>query len=272
MAGGLTSMTVENDAEALGHFDDPPIVEVVCGVKFGPVAGLDPIMLGAYWKERAEEYPTREVHEALVDSGPLVLLEAPHVRFWFVSPGGEFLLQLQHDRFFVNWRKVRDGSYPRFNDRDGQSGVLTRALGEFEIFSTFCERNLGVRPAPVRCELSKIDHLLEGRHWRDARDLAELLPWLQSFVGFSTSAAPEVSVQFAEPREGGNLVVTLRSAVTTARKSRAVVVETRIARQLTPGADLADVFRAANAEVNRVFGHLIPPTQRYRFARKETTT
>ena len=60
-----------------------------------------------------------------------------------------------------------------------------------------------VRPAPVRCELSKIDpHLLEG-HWRDARDLAELLPWLQSFVGFSTSAAPEVSndSQFAEPRD-----------------------------------------------------------------------
>lgn len=251
----------------LGHLDEPPIVEVVCGVKFAPVPGLDPIVLGAYWKERAADFPGRQVHEPLRDNNEVVWAVTPLVRFWFVSPSGEFLLQLQHDRFFLNWRRLREGTYPRFSDSDGQSGVLSRMLREFETFGEFCERTVGARPVPVRCELAKIDHFVEGKHWRDLADLAKLLPWLETFAAFSTSDVPGLLVQFTEPREGGSIAVTLRTGESAGDARRVLLLDTRMVRATSPDQHLSEVFTASNLEVNRVFERLVPAPQRGRFMR-----
>lgn len=266
-------MTVAAGAMKLGHLDDPPIAEVVCGVKFNVLPGLDPIMLGAYWKERAAEFPGRKVQEPLHDANELIWTTTPLVRFWFISQDGEFLLQLQHDRFFLNWRRVREGAYPRFNDRDGQSGVLSRMLKEFQTFGDFCERMVEARPIPVRCELSKIDHFIEPKHWNGLDDLAEMLPWLTTFAAFSTTGSPGITVQFTEPRDGGNLVVSLRTPVAVdGAASRIALLDTRVLRAVSAETDLAEVFTAANAEVNNVFGRLIPEAQLRRFMQKENTT
>ncbi len=48
------------------HLEAPPIEEVVCGVHFRPIARLDPIALGIFWKDgAAESFPKREFKVAL---------------------------------------------------------------------------------------------------------------------------------------------------------------------------------------------------------------
>jgi uncharacterized protein (TIGR04255 family) len=258
---------VSSPSEPLEHLTEPPIAEVVCGVKFADLAGLDPVLIGAYWHERREEFPERQLHEALQDPHEVVWSSSPLVRVWLMTRDGEFLLQMQHDRFYLNWRRIGAGTYPRFNDRDDQRGVLTRTLSEFETFSSFCERALDARPRPLRCELTKIDHLVEGRHWSDLDDLSRMLPWLRTFAAFARSEAPTVAVQFSEQRDGGHLHVSLRVPTRASAGRRVVVMETRVIRELVPGSDLRSVFVSANAETNGVFSQLIPSAERVRFTR-----
>ncbi|MEI8257823.1 MAG: hypothetical protein WCJ30_19275, partial [Deltaproteobacteria bacterium] len=158
-----------------------------------------------------------------------------------------------------NWRG-RAGAYPRFRDH-GKPGVLSRALQEWDQFVVFCEKRIGVRPQPNRCDLTKIDHLIEGRDWTDLADLAVLLPWLESFSRFSQSDNPNLLVQFHEKREHGELSVALSSEVGQ-DSARVLKIETTVTRDVSSPPNLRDVFVSANDEANGVFEHLIPSDQR----------
>ena len=137
----------------LGKLEEPPITEVVCGVFFKPVAGLDPVALGGFWKPRQKEYPRREFKAPIApasaegielnfgpDLGPL--------RTWLISKDDVFIIQVQRDRFYLNWR-ARQDEYPRFNDWDSKKGLLRRV--RFQARSpghrTREDRPPGARPA-----------------------------------------------------------------------------------------------------------------------------
>lgn len=79
-------------------------------MKFANLAGLDPVLIGAYWQERREEFPGRQLHEALQDPNEIVWSASPLVRVWLLSREGEFVLQMQHDRFYLNWRRGGAGA------------------------------------------------------------------------------------------------------------------------------------------------------------------
>ena len=111
---------------------DPPIVEVVCGFFFPALAGLDPILIGKYWAEHKEAhgYPKRQLQPPVADRPGFFLGDGVGpLRSWLVSGTDEYLLQIQPDRFYFNWRK-REGAYPHFNDYEPTKGVLSRSLLE----------------------------------------------------------------------------------------------------------------------------------------------
>ena len=151
------------------QLDAPPIIEVVCGIFYAPIPAIDPVSVGALWERLRETYPTHAIHPAISDGLPFVVLPG-RLRSWFVSRDDVYVVQIQADRFYVNWRKRAD-LYPRFSDREGKEGVLARALREFDVFAEDCERRLGQRPRPATVELSKVDLLVQGEHWTDLADL-----------------------------------------------------------------------------------------------------
>src|SRR5262249_23938281 len=148
--------------------------EVVCGITYDSVPGLDPLLLGVYWDQRKAEFPGRQLHPALLDENSIVIGALP-VRALLTSADDAFVLQLQHDRFFMNWR-ARGSSYPRFSERHGANGLLMRTETEFAKFRAFIRERCRVDILPNRVELSKIDVLERGRHWNSIDDLAKLLP------------------------------------------------------------------------------------------------
>jgi hypothetical protein len=99
----------------------------------------------------------------------------------------------------MNWRK-RNEEYPRFSDHDDQIGLLSRTLGEFKKFGDFCNLEFGVRPVPKWLELTKTDHLIQGKHWRDLDDLGVLLPCTADFAAFSSTKNASLSLQFSALR------------------------------------------------------------------------
>jgi hypothetical protein len=200
----------------LEHLDAPPIEEVVCGVLFPALPGLDTVAAGAYWHERVADFPKKEVQPPILapQTGNVIRLKRPTVqRAWLVSASEDFLIQIQEDRFYLNWRR-RDAEYPRFGDHEGRQGVLSQMLKELERFEDFCARTLQAKPVPAQAHLAKIDHLVEGQHWKDLPDLVSTIPALGALTQFAQTSMPALALRFEETRDDGSeLNVTMDTAL-----------------------------------------------------------
>lgn len=252
----------------LEQLSSPPIVEVVCGFVFEPLGDLDPMLIGNYWAERRVDFPKRELQPPISD-GPIVFGGAPPLRCWLISSDEAFLAQIQPDRFYLNWRR-RNSDYPRFSDHPGKPpGILSRAISEFELFSNFCERELGKRPRVLSFDLAKIDHLVQGEHWGNLNELSRVIPWLQDFSSFAKADDPDFALRFSEVRGVRRIIVAIDSAVrlnSDETSTRVVKIETRVASIVA--ADARSGFESANHDLNQVFESLIPKEQRNeRFSR-----
>lgn len=251
----------------------PPIVEVVSGVIFEPIPSLGPVLAGAYWTRRREDYPVHELRPAVTADGTLLVGMVPPLRTMLFHKTGTQVLQLQGDRFYVNWRRAqgdsiegaRAGEYPRFTDRPGHKGLVSIVDDEYRAFDLFCGEMFGRPLVPQSVELAKIDLLIEGVDWNDFGDLVKLLPWLQSFSAFARSSRPAFALRFDEPREDALLAVTIsqsNAVDATGTERRLVKLETRIVKTLGKGVAMRDAFLAANAELNAVFAEMIPKPER----------
>lgn len=258
-------------AQPLGKLEEPPITEVACGVLFKPVPGLDPLALGAYWKPKEKEYPRRELKAPIAPAMPvgMELSFGPDigpVRTWLISKNDVFIIQIQHDRFYVNWR-ARQEEYPRFNDwDDGNRGLLSRFMEEYASFAQFCAHELDTQLELKGVDLSKLDHLARGRHWKDPHDLAVLLPMLGPVLDLSDKE-PAVSVRLSAPRDNGSIEIALESQLKVGQPPIPVIkLECRRGiRGAVPLNDLSVTIKGANAELNELFGRVIPEEQHFRF-------
>lgn len=248
----------------LEHLAKPPINEVVCGFAFEPIRTLDPVILGTYWEQRKADFPNRSIHPPLTEEPSFFLGAVGPVRVWFVAKNEVFLIQIQPDRFYMNWRK-REAAYPRFSDTESEPGILKRAMKEFGSFSDFCKKTLGVEPVATSIDLAKIDHLQNGAHWSDFDELARLVPWLEPFSMFSKTQTPAVSLRFTESRDKGNLFVSLDTAMIPMEGEGSLPIvrlETRMSKVRSDKPE--DAFRWSNEQLNDVFDAMIPREQRDR--------
>jgi hypothetical protein len=250
------------DDFAVEHLASPPINEVVCGFIFDPLKGLDPVLVGAYWGTRVEEFPGKQIGPPIADVTAPFFGDMPMFRTLLIDKTQAFLLQIQTDRFYLNWRR-RNGEYPRFSDHPGQSaGILSRALAEFERFQIFCESHLGKRPSPSRLELAKVDCLVESKHWRNMGDLSTLLPFVKPLSGLVQGPDPQLAFHFSEDRPAGRLSVSFALEKRSGDNSiqRVMNLESRISAAVTTSPK--DDFAKLNVELNRVFASLLPREER----------
>lgn len=117
------------DPIPLPSYERPPVTEVVMAAYFAPIMGLHVGHLGLYWELLRDSLPQVQQQPALPPQEPenfgpasvgsgfrVELVAAPALpRTWFVSDDGALVVQIQHDRFVLNWRRVDDATeYPRY--------------------------------------------------------------------------------------------------------------------------------------------------------------
>ena len=244
----------------LTDLNNPPIVEVVCGFVFDELVALDPLLVGQFWSRKRGAYPKREVRPPVRTQPGFAILEGVGpVRSWLVSAGDEFVIQIQPDRFYFNWRRKGD-AYPRFGTHEGRDGVLARASSEFAEFVAYCQEELKQAPVVRSVELAKIDLV----RYSSDEELGQLVPSLTAFRTWTKSGSPEINIQIAERSDETDLLVLISNAVVTPDLSSAVRVETRASRALT-GGEPEKVFGQMNLVLNATFERVFSEAAMKRF-------
>jgi uncharacterized protein (TIGR04255 family) len=168
--------------ESLPDFDNPPVVEVALGVQFRPQFGLRSIELASLRERWRADYPIVQEQPPVAPAieeqsfGPptvqLVVGPALQTRLWFLSTDEAELVQLQHDRFTVNWRQIApDATYPRYPSvktvferrwREVSEFVTERQLGALSITQVELNYINAIDPGPN--QLGRLERLL--RNWQ----------------------------------------------------------------------------------------------------------
>lgn len=220
----------------LPEFDTPPVVEVVLGVAFEPSYALSNIELVELWRDLfkddfpyvAERPPydaPKETFKVQIPKAELVThIGPPPIRLWLTSSSRTALIQIQHDWFARNWRKVEvDGIYPRYEDH-----IRPAFIDDFSIFQDHV-RQLGHNLEFIQCEVTYINHIKTNSFWQSYEDLPRVF---EIYAGMPFEAAPFESLGFrgsslihlpsrTEPL--GRLHIQIDSAVDNANRPMVVL-------------------------------------------------
>ncbi len=145
--------------EPIPEFSAPPVVEVAIGIEFVPILGLDVIRLTDIVRDWSPDYPDSQQAPALVPAIPPgtaflpLQISASNLRLWAIQSDQRRLIQVQHDRLILNWRRLNDpaGTYPSYK-------IL---IGEFsKRWSEFVVKLKGMgfeRPRPLVGEVTYVN-------------------------------------------------------------------------------------------------------------------
>jgi len=198
----------DSESKSQVQFENPPVVEVACGVVFNELNDLLVPHFGLLWEEFKEEYPLCQEKPDLavkIENLPGYPNFPPEVEFfdtpplpriWFLRDKEDRVIQVQRNRFLHNWRKVNaSDEYPRF---DTVIQIFERHLSTFKNFIT--KRGLGeiqplqyeiiyvniISPAMSNQKLTEIGRVFPDISWRNKQNRflkePESINWNATFL------------------------------------------------------------------------------------------
>jgi uncharacterized protein (TIGR04255 family) len=162
----------------------PPLTEVALSVQFDSIDKLLTPQLGLLWAEFRDRFPVTEEQPPIAPQvehfgkgpparnvPPLQVMEKPETpRCWFLNQLGNELVQVQKDRFVVNWRKIGEESqYPRYEQ------LRERFRSDFGLLQKFVEREKLGELRIAQCEVTYVNHILAGKGWDRHGELDRVL-------------------------------------------------------------------------------------------------
>jgi uncharacterized protein (TIGR04255 family) len=212
--------------EVAPTYRNPPLDEVVCGIRFEPLADFKLPHTGVLWERFRSEFPNIEHVVPIIGDDGTVAIDAatgaPWPRLWLSNASGDGLIQFQPDRLYYNWRR-RDTEYPRFH----------RIFPQFENVRFTLEdvlRSLGQPPiTTVEHELTYINHIPQGEGWESTRDLNQVVPVFSPTADdFKLLPPPKNfawNMRFDLPNDQGRLDVRLSQAARRSDKHPLLVLQ-----------------------------------------------
>ena len=165
---------MQKDGRVPVQFDQPPVIEVACGVAFTLPKPLKTAHIGRYWSRIVGEFPRCD------DAAPIAMIVEgqgtpdstdlnvqfdhmalpPMRRAWLINAEGTHLLQLQEDRFLFNWKRTGEiSSYPSYRD------VVADFREQWSRYKAFLgDEGLGT-PSPTQLEMTYFNFWPGGTAW-----------------------------------------------------------------------------------------------------------
>ena len=201
-------------AATLPSYKKPPVIEVVCGLRFEPLEKLKIPHIGQYWEKVRNNFPKCE-HAIPLGLGPGSIdpvSSLPLPRVWLINRSDDRLIQIQRDIFIYNWRKIKARKkYPRYRN------IIKEFKRNLKIYSEFLEDSgIGII-TPVDCELTYVNHITRDHGWKSVSDLGTFIPeldWQSSLHHFLPDPNQVAwGGTFTLPDEQGRLNVKLEETV-----------------------------------------------------------
>jgi uncharacterized protein (TIGR04255 family) len=214
----------------LPKFEQPPVIEVAIAIEFVPLPKLGVVHLVGLAQQWIDEFPQVQEQVALpAQPDPGALLDATGLQFfqgiqpirlWLLQPDQHLLIQIQHDRLVLNWRRQDDmgSAYPSY---DFLRAEYATKWTEFYAYIT--SRDLGlVRPAVA--EVIFVNNIP-----LDTADLSPVLtslrpPTLSTGSVLATSFQQAVAVESAQ----GQGRLTIAANYVPAEKFLNLTLTTRV--------------------------------------------
>ncbi len=246
----------------LPGYKNPPVNEVVCGMRFHTPDKLLIPHIGFLWNKFRSEYSIIQHAPRIVSiKGEIPVNEIaglPFPRVWFINKSDDQLVQFQTDRFYFNWRR-RQSDYP------GYAHIIKNFETVLDnILNLFDEFELG-ELNPIEYELSYINHIPKGQGWDSINDLPGIFSdfvWRQTPGRFLPNPVNVAwQTEFPLPENKGDLVVNLKQATRTQDKVPLLVLELR-ARGISESANKKSIrewFDGAHEWIVRGFTDLTTP-------------
>lgn len=154
-------------------FAKPPLKEVVLGKVFAARPDLLIPYLGTFWSRIRDTYPKTAHAQIVLAEGESPVIDATGnwvPRLWFTSVDDAFLVQVQQDRLYLNWRDTESGTpYVRFPT------LLTEFNRVWTLFEQLVLEFTGAPIVPVRNELTYTNFVPAGPAWSSVIQLGNVL-------------------------------------------------------------------------------------------------
>jgi uncharacterized protein (TIGR04255 family) len=227
-------MTISNP---LPDYENPPVIEVVCGIFFESIDALLAPHLGLLWDKFRAEYPECQEVAPLFPqiekmNGPSVfkpeLTDRPPLpRVWFVHSNGTGIIQVQRDAFLHNWKKVRpEDDYPRYGK------VMEMFRDRLSTFESFLDSSKLGTITPIQYEMTYVNHILHGEGWERLEDIGEVFPdfcWRSNSQRFlPPPEAMDWRTNFLLPDRAGRLRVRVRHGKRKSDDKQVVILESTV--------------------------------------------
>ena len=210
-------------------YENPPIDEIVCGIRFNPIKQLQSGHFGILWQKFRHDFPMTEDQNLV---GPVSEEDLgspgkpPLPRIWFIHGNENELIQVQRNRFLHNWRKRRsEDEYPGY---EKVVENFEKYLSHFEEF--LLEENFGNLVAR-EYELTYIDIIPKGHGWENSGDLVKVFPNLLSLTKQSVllNGVQGINWQtiFGLPNNLGQLIVSIRNAQRIPDNQQIIYIESK---------------------------------------------
>lgn len=239
-------------------YENPPIDEIVCGIRFDPIRHLQSGHFGILWQKFRPDFPRTEDQNLV---GPVSQEDLggpdkmPLPRIWFIHSNENELIQVQRNRFLHNWRKRRpDDEYPGYK-RVAEN--FEEYLSRFQEF--LAEENLGNLEAK-EYELTYIDLIPQGQGWEKLSDLEKAFPNLLSLTkqGMLSADVRVINWQtiLGLPNDIGQLGIAIRSANKVSDNQQIIHIEFR-ALSNRPYQPMHAWFETAHNTITELFSNLV---------------
>lgn len=195
------------------EFDNPPINEVVCGIRFKPLDEFRATHFGRLWEKFRHDFPVSEDRlpfAPLPEEVSADKLQLPRV--WFIHKDENEIIQVQRDWFLHNWRKNQEhDEYPHFE----------KIIKNFEKYLSYFEEFLTEEKldaiVPQQYQLTYIDLVPKGQGWESLSEVGNVFPDFISLPSthalFSNTNSIALQVLLALPDEASQLQMTIRDGI-----------------------------------------------------------
>ena len=252
----------------LPEFDNPPVLEVVSGVQFDVLPGLQTRHFGQFWNLLKEQFPNTQDAPPLPEVAETVQVSImtmpPLRRMILVSTDNRFVIQLQDSRFHVNWRKTSEADkYPRFKE------IYPRFEKLWDQFATFIAQTMVGSLKPNRFELTYVNHI-EAANPTDIVSSIEASVRMYSWTTMKPEFLPRpnsVSAAWQFPLPDGKGILTANLSHPERNRRQIVVLNMFAAGPASPTYTLDDWFQTAHEWIVRGFTDLTTKTAHEKWGR-----